>query len=86
MDAMRKMFSFDDMESARAAGQEPTARMNIVKERLRRKAQAKAAAPQNATPSPVQTTPAFTDDQLFEEFASILTNNAKKGTKKDAKK
>lgn len=88
MDAMRKMFSFDDMESARAAGQEPTARMNIVKERLRRKAQEKATAPQNVAPSPVQTTRAFTDDQLFEEFASILTNNAKKGTnnKKDAKK
>ena len=44
MDAMRKMFSFSDMESAKAAGQEPTARMNIVKERLRRKLDAKKQA------------------------------------------
>jgi len=41
MDSMRKTFGFEDMESARASGQEPTARMAIVRDRLRRKLEAK---------------------------------------------
>ena len=41
MEAMRKTFGFEDMESAKASGHEHTARMSIVKERLRRKLEAK---------------------------------------------
>jgi hypothetical protein len=90
MEAMKKTFGFEDMDAARAAGQEPTARMSIVRERLRRKAEANAAAKAGSastgTQVPVNTTePSYTDDQLIEEFASILTGG-KKGSKKHAKK
>lgn len=90
MDSMRKAFSFEgNMEGAKAAGMESSARMNIVKERLRRKqaenAAAKAAS--SNTQVPVNTSePSYTDEQLIEEFASILTASGKKGTKKHAKK
>jgi len=87
---MRKAFSFEgNMEGAKAAGMEQSARMNIIKERLRRKAEANAAAKNNAVQVPANTTvPAFTDDQLVEEFGSILVNNGKKSenNKKHAKK
>ena len=82
MDSMRKAFSFEgNMEGARAAGMEQSVRMNIVKERLRRKAEANAAAKAASTTShvPVNTTaPALSDDQLIDEFASILTGGGKK--------
>jgi len=92
MDSMRKAFSFEgNMEGARAAGMEQSVRMNIVKERLRRKAEANAAAKAASTTShvPVNTTaPALSDDQLIDEFASILTGGGKKGgnNKKQTKK
>ena len=41
MEAMRKTFSFDDMDVAKATGQEHSARMSIVRERLRRKLEQK---------------------------------------------
>ena len=44
MEAMRKTFSFDDMEMAKATGNEHSARMSIVKERLRRKLEQKKQA------------------------------------------
>lgn len=44
MESMKKTFGFEDMDAARAAGQEPTARMSIVRERLRRKLEAKKQA------------------------------------------
>jgi hypothetical protein len=64
--------------------------MNIVKERLRRKAEANAAArasaPSGGAEVPVNTTgPAYSDEQLVEEFASILTGG-KKNNKKQTKK
>jgi hypothetical protein len=94
MDSMRKAFSFEgNMEGAKAAGMEQSVRMNIIKERLRRKAEANAAAKTAAVPSgvhaPTNTTgPALTDDQLVEEFGSILVDNGKKGgnNKKHTKK
>lgn len=90
MDSMRKAFSFEgNMEGARAAGMEHSVRMNIVKERLRRKAEANAAAKAASTTShvPVNTTaPVLSDDQLIEEFASILTGGGKKNNKKQTKK
>ena len=44
MEAMKRTFGFEDMDAARAAGQEPTARMSIVRDRLRRKLEAKNKA------------------------------------------
>jgi len=52
METMKKTFGFDDMDAAKAAGQEPSARMAIVRERLRRKQAAKGTAPL-AAPMPV---------------------------------
>ena len=94
MDSMRKAFSFEgNMDGAKAAGMEQSVRMNIVKERLRRKAEAnaaaKASAPTGGSHIPVNTTgPVFSDDQLVEEFASILMSGGKKGgnNKKQTKK
>jgi len=92
MDSMRKAFSFEgNMEGARAAGMEHSVRLNMVRERLRRKAEANAAAKASSTGSqaPVNTTgPVFSDDQLVEEFASILTGVGKKvvNNKKQGKK
>jgi hypothetical protein len=93
MNSMRKAFSFEDnMEGARAAGMEQSVRLNIVKERLRRKAEANAAARSasvNTNQVPVNTTVApFTDEQLEEEFTSILSNGGKKSgnNKKHGKK
>lgn len=90
MDSMRKAFSFEgNMEGAKAAGMEQSVRLNMVRERLRRKAEANAAAKAASSTAqvPVNTTgPSLSDDQLIEEFASILTGGMKKGTKKQAKK
>jgi hypothetical protein len=47
MEAMKNTFGFQDMDMARAAGQEPTARMSIVRDRLRRKLEAKNKAKKN---------------------------------------
>ena len=90
MDSMRKAFSFEgNMEGAKAAGMEQSVRMNIVKERLRRKAEANAAAKAANTKSntqvPVNTGPSLSDDQLIEEFASILTSGKKNNKKQDKK-
>jgi hypothetical protein len=41
METMRKTFGFEDMDTARAAGQEQSARMALVRDRLRRKLEAK---------------------------------------------
>jgi len=84
MDSMRKAFSFDDMASAKNSGHEHTARMNIVKERLRRKMAANNAAAANAPVQaqvPVNTTSTPDDD----EFASISTSGLKQ-KKKHGKK
>ena len=90
MDSMRKAFSFEgNMEGAKAAGMEQSVRLNMVRERLRRKAEANAAAKSSnaSAQAPVNTTgPPLSDDQLIEEFASILTGSGKKNTKKQSKK
>ena len=91
MDSMRKAFSFEgNMEGARAAGMEQSVRLNMVRERLRRKAETNAAAKASVSTGgsqvPVNTTgPVLSDDQLVEEFASILTGG-KKNNKKQGKK
>ena len=90
MDSMRKAFSFEgNMDGAKAAGMEQSVRLNMVRERLRRKAEANTAAKANSSSAqaPVNSVaPSFSDDQLIEEFASILTGSGKKNNKKQAKK
>ena len=44
MEGFKSAFGFEDMDMARAAGKEQSARMNIVKERLKKKMDAKKAA------------------------------------------
>jgi hypothetical protein len=44
MDSFKSAFGFEDMDIARAAGKEGSARLNIVKERLRKKMEEKKAA------------------------------------------
>jgi hypothetical protein len=83
MESMRKAFSFEDIASAKAAGQEHTARMNIIKERLRRKAAAQTqpgVQPVGQTPTAPPNTKEEPDD-----FASILTSGLKQ-KKKQGKK
>jgi len=90
MDQMRKVFSFEDMASAKAAGQEQSARMAVVKERLRRKA-AENAAKAGAKPAPVATAAATAAANAAaaeleaDEFVSILANGGKKGKGKGKK-
>jgi hypothetical protein len=95
MDQMRKVFSFEDMASAKAAGQEQSARMAMVKERLRRKAAenaaAKAAAKPSATAASAATAAAVAAANAaaaeleVDEFVSILVNGGKKGKGKGKK-
>lgn len=78
METMKKTFGFEDMDMAKAAGQEPSARMAIVRERLRRKQAAKGtvtvAPPSIASPlvaSPVK------DDNEFESISVKRANKNK---------
>jgi len=95
MDSMRKTFSFDgDMDAARAAGQEKSARLNVAQERMRkellRRQAAKAAktasmpSMPSSTVAPVNTVVQKETVGLVEEFASILSGkqNNKKHNKK----
>ena len=76
MESMKNTFGFQDMDMAKAAGQEPSARMALVRERLRRKQAAKgtAVAPIVA-PRPSQATSTKDDSN---EFASILLKRTNK--------
>ena len=91
MDQMRKIFSFEDMASAKAAGQEQSARMAIIKERLRRKAAenaAKAAHKTAASPAATAAAVAAAASAAAElegetdEYVSINVNAGKKGKAK----
>lgn len=90
MDSMRKTFSFDgDMDAARAAGQEKSARLNVAQERmrkelLRRKEMASANAAAKASTIPVAPVNTIVQKDLGEEFVSILSG--KQSTKKHNKK
>ena len=57
MDSFKTAFGFEDMDIARAAGKEGSARLNIVKERLRKKMEEKKATATTATTN--SSTPAF---------------------------
>jgi hypothetical protein len=91
MDSMRKTFSFDgDMDAARAAGQEKSARLNVAQERMRkellRRQEAKAAmaAKANTPVIPATVTPKKESVDIGEEFMSILSG--KQSNKKHTKK
>jgi hypothetical protein len=85
MESMRKAFSFEDMASAKAAGQEHTARMNIIKERLRRKAAAQAAGQAAGQSQAAQAPVPKNTKEESDDFASILTGGLKQ-KKKQGKK
>jgi len=98
MDSMRKAFSFEgNMEGAKAAGMEQSVRMNIVKERLRRKQAENAArngsvhvstthVPTTHVPSThvPKNTVSQTNDE--DEFPSILMSGNKGGKNKNPSK
>ena len=94
MNSLRKTFSFEgDMDAARAAGQEKSAKLNIAQERMRkellRRQEAKAAmAAKNSGSAPPVVpvnTPVKNDvSDLAEEFVSILSG--KQSNKKHSKK
>jgi hypothetical protein len=44
MESLKTAFGFEDMDMAKAAGKEGSARLSLVKERLRKKLEAKKAA------------------------------------------
>jgi len=93
MNSMRKAFSFDgDLDAARAAGQEKSAKLNMAQERMRKEllkrksamanANANAMANANTPLSVPETKPSMNP---VDEFVSILTG--KQGNnKKQAKK
>jgi len=92
MESMRKAFSFDgDMDAARAAGQEKSARLNLAQERMRkelsRRKEAAAAQGKTSTASTTSTASNVTThgNPVAEEFASILTGKSG-NNKKHAKK
>jgi hypothetical protein len=71
MESFRGMFGFEDMNFARAAGREGSARLAIVKERLRKKMDAKKAASQSV--------PSILEQQLADAAAaSLLAEESKK--------
>jgi hypothetical protein len=97
MNSMRKAFSFEgDMDGARAAGQEKSARLNVAQERMRKElarrkeaAAAAKSAKEGSVPvtasTPLSVSQPSPPSNTMEEFASILSgkqaNNKKHGKK-----
>jgi hypothetical protein len=97
MNSMRKAFSFEgDMDAARAAGQEKSARLNVAQERMRKElarrkeaAAAAKSAKEGSVPvtssTPISVSEASLSSNTIEEFVSILSgkqaNNKKHGKK-----
>jgi hypothetical protein len=77
MDSFKSAFGFEDMDIARAAGKEGSARLNIVKERLRKKMEEKKAA----TATPVSSTSAggntVVSSSEAEAIAAAFASNKK---------
>ena len=93
MESLRKTFNFEDPEAAAAAGKPESARLAMIKARLRQKQAANAAArvaPAAAAAAAPANTMATTAKPSAEEegFGSILMNNksGKSGQKKQGKK
>jgi len=91
MESMRATFGATDMNNARSTGQEPSARMNIVKERLRRAHAAKEAARArgSGTSAPVSrpSAPAVDTNEVApeDEFISITPQGKKDKAKVKSK-
>jgi len=85
MESMRNTFGATDMDNARATGQETSARMNIVRERLRRAHAAKEAARGQRIPVPsavpvpsaAPQRPRATQEAPEDEFVSISVKSKK---------
>ncbi len=85
MDGIKSAFGFQDMDLAKAAGRESSARLSIVKERLKKKAsekEAKKAAAQNNL-MPVNT---ISVAQSEAAFAALLKEEAEEAIKKKTQK
>lgn len=89
MESMRNTFGATDMDNARATGQETSARMNIVRERLRRAHAAKEAARgqrmpmPSSMPTPVTRPQQAQNNEPEDEFVSISVKS-KKGKKSNS--
>jgi hypothetical protein len=93
MESMRKTFSFEDPEAAKAAGQDQSARLALVRNRLRQKQAQKDAARANTFVNPVQVNAAseaaaasMAAQLEAEDFDSIAVKPTGKAGKKQAKK
>jgi len=81
MDSFKSAFGFEDMDIARAAGKEGSARLNIVKERLRKKMEEKKAA----TSVPVSSTSAGGNTVVSPSEAEAIAAAFASNKKIDAK-
>ena len=91
MDSFKSAFGFEDMDIARAAGKEGSARLNLVKERLRKKMEAKKGATASAsTASTASTVPAntviYANEAAEAENLADIFASPKKGGRKPTKK
>ena len=91
MDSFKSAFGFEDMDIARAAGKEGSARLNIVKERLRKKMEAKKNGATTPVVAPTTSTTAGNTviyDNEAEEAVNLadIFASPKKGGKKQTKK
>ena len=83
MENFKGMFGFEDMDLARKAGREGSARLSIVKERLKKKLDAKKTAQQQTQNiiHPSQLSPEQIQQFLLEESQQQQSKNKKKSKK-----
>jgi hypothetical protein len=81
MSGLKKAFGFEDMDLARQAGKEGSARLSIVKERLRKKASEKDVRKGNSTEMDANMT-AKAAAKANAAMASLLNEEAKKSKRK----
>jgi hypothetical protein len=90
MDSFKSAFGFEDMDIARAAGKEGSARLNLVKERLRKKMEAKKGAAASASTASTSTVPAntviYANEAAEAENLADIFASPKKGGRKPTKK
>jgi hypothetical protein len=82
MESFKSAFGFEDMDMARAAGKEQSARMNIVKERLKKKMDAKKGA--NSAATHVGADNMASANAAAEAMAKLLMEEAQKQSAKSA--
>jgi hypothetical protein len=79
METFRSAFGTDNMQQARAQGREPEARLSLIQQRLRKKAEEKGLKKAQTTNASMQNTLAV--DNTSDDFPSIAVPS-KKGSKK----